>query len=277
MKKQSILAQSVFSQEAKVFLEVATHLNMSIAAEKLKINQPSVSKAIQRFEDQMQRKLLSRTNTGVKLTFDGQLLRQQLEAAAHEMGKNSKQDIFSEIRLGCHQSIAMDFFSSLIPALKKHYPETRLQISFDSSYQITRKVAARELDIGLVINPVKTQALIHYFIRKEKVSLWSSGKKKEPKMMLRHPDMLYATRVENKELESLSIPDYEVMAKMVADHSDYVAVLPDSIAARHHLHRHSSAIFSADLGLIVHEDQYPREDMKRFFAQMKACFLMKIR
>ena len=273
MKKQSSLANRVLSLEARVFIEVAQLRNMSLAAESLKINQPSVSKAIRRLEDQMKQKLFSRTNSGVQLTSDGLLLKKRLEAATHEMSKQNARDVFSEIRLGCHQSIAMDFFPSLLPQIKKIYPQTQLHITFDSSYQITRKVAQREIDVGMVINPVKTQALIHHFIRKEKVSLWSSGKKKDPKLMLRHPDMLYATKVDQKALESLAIPDYEVMAKMAADHDDYLAVLPDSIAARHGLHRNSQAIFSAELGLIVHEDQYPREELKRFFAQIKECFV----
>ena len=56
----------------KVFYYTAKYRNITLAAQKLFLTQPSVTKAIQRLEEQLDCQLFLRTKRGVTLTAEGQ-------------------------------------------------------------------------------------------------------------------------------------------------------------------------------------------------------------
>src|ERR1700744_1175921 len=98
--------------ELHYFIEVTNTLNVSRAAERLGISQPTLSLAIQRLEGSFGAPLLIRTKSGVRLTHAGQKLVAQARALLHEWDKirdEARRDE-SEIRgryvIGCHVSVA---------------------------------------------------------------------------------------------------------------------------------------------------------------------------
>jgi len=72
-------------QQIVIFLTVAEQLNLSEAARELFINQSAVSRWIQRLEESLNRKLFVRTNKGVELTEQGELLYQELKPIYEEL------------------------------------------------------------------------------------------------------------------------------------------------------------------------------------------------
>ena len=68
-----------------IFLEVASSKNLSVAASRLFISQPAVSKAIKKLEEQLHSKLFIRSSRGVKLTDDGELLYMHISQAFSEI------------------------------------------------------------------------------------------------------------------------------------------------------------------------------------------------
>jgi DNA-binding transcriptional LysR family regulator len=62
-------------QQIEAFLTVGRYLNMSRAAESLYISQPTLSKALQRFESGIGFTVFNRNNQGVSLTPQGEYSR----------------------------------------------------------------------------------------------------------------------------------------------------------------------------------------------------------
>src|SRR5690349_7643935 len=99
--------------ELQYFIEVSNTLNVSRAAERLGISQPTLSLAIQRLEHGFGAPLLLRSKSGVTLTNAGRKLVAQARHLLDEWEK-IRQDALkdeSEIRgrytLGCHASVAL--------------------------------------------------------------------------------------------------------------------------------------------------------------------------
>ena len=66
-----------------IFYETAICGNISMAARKLYISQPAISKAISKLESSLGVSLFVRSSRGVKLTPDGEILLKQLDTAFH--------------------------------------------------------------------------------------------------------------------------------------------------------------------------------------------------
>ena len=73
--------------QIEAFLTVGRYLNMSRAAESLYISQPTLSKALQRFENGIGFKVFYRTSQGVTLTPQGEYLLNALESLYYSMEK----------------------------------------------------------------------------------------------------------------------------------------------------------------------------------------------
>lgn len=74
-------------QQIEAFLTVARFLNMSRAAESLYISQPTLSKALQRFENGIGFSVFTRSNQGVTLTPQGEYLLGAMESLYTNMDK----------------------------------------------------------------------------------------------------------------------------------------------------------------------------------------------
>ena len=77
-------------QQIEVFLTVARFLNISKAAENLYISQPTLSKALNRFERGVGFRVFTRSNQGVALTPQGEYLCSMLESLYNGMAKAIK-------------------------------------------------------------------------------------------------------------------------------------------------------------------------------------------
>jgi DNA-binding transcriptional LysR family regulator len=74
-------------QQIEAFLTVGRYLNMSRAAESLYISQPTLSKALQRFENGIGFTVFNRNNKGVSLTPQGEYLLNAMESLYNNMEK----------------------------------------------------------------------------------------------------------------------------------------------------------------------------------------------
>src|SRR4051812_8184466 len=95
------------------FVEAATVLNLSRAAERLGISQPSLSLAIQRLEHAIGTELMLRSKKGVTLTQAGKLLlahsRELLQKWESIKGRAraSAQEVSGAYTIGAHVSVAL--------------------------------------------------------------------------------------------------------------------------------------------------------------------------
>lgn len=164
------------------FLEVAETKNISRAAERLGITQPSLSTAIQRLESSIDTQLLIRSRSGVQLTKAGKeflgrgrmllLNWDQIKADIH---KNNT-SVSGEFVIGCHPSVALYTLPHFLPNILQQYPNLDIKLEHDLSRKITEAVISYSIDFGIVVNPVKHPDLVIRELCTDDVMFWTASK-----------------------------------------------------------------------------------------------------
>ena len=256
----------LFRKEITVFLEVSSSLSMSKAADQLGMHQPSISKAIRKLEKELRMNLLSRSRDGVKPTADGKNLIRVIEQLRDQLMLENLKAQTQRLSIGCHQSVAMEVFPQFIPRLKGLFAASEMSFKFMTSLQVTEKVSALEIDLGIVINPVKRKQIVVRSLQNDFVAFFVNNSGKHTKgTALVHPDMIYPSRLKANERELLQVPDYEVIAEMVK-RADYTGLLPGTIAKRHGLIQTGKKLFEVNLSLIFHEDRFDAQTARKILA-----------
>ncbi len=147
-----------------VFSTVARTGNISLAAKELFISQPAISKSIQKLEENLDTTLFKRSSRGVVLTPDGELLYTKTREAFSLLQEgeaailhNRSRDI-PRLRLGASSTLSKYV---LLPRLKSYitqFPQTRIAISCQSTYQTLRLLDEEKIDMGLIGRPKKLQS-----------------------------------------------------------------------------------------------------------------------
>ncbi len=174
----------------KYFIEVSQVLNLSRAAERLGLSQPSLSLAIQRLEMEVDAKLLRRGPKGVQLSPAGA----ELAASAkvflqnwEDLKKgvaNRSDEVIGELHVGCHPSVAIYSLPYVLPQLLSQYP-LNIKLTHDLSRKITESVISARVDVGIVVNPVRHPDLVLKKLSDDQVTLWQS-----PEMSAGNRDVL---------------------------------------------------------------------------------------
>lgn len=164
------------------FIEVALTKNISRAAERLGIAQPSLSSAVKRLESTLGVILFIRGRSGVQLTkarkeffAKSRLLLLNWEQLRADVNKKEK-EVSGEYVLGCHPSVALYTLSRFIPQLVQHYPELEIKLVHDLSRKVTEGVISFEIDFGIVVNPVRHAELVIKELCTDDVAFWTASK-----------------------------------------------------------------------------------------------------
>jgi DNA-binding transcriptional LysR family regulator len=164
--------------ELVYFLEVSNTLNLSRAAERLGISQPSLSLAIKRLEESIGLPLFARHKHGVTLTQAGKQLvvhaRQLLQywEKTKSVALASQNEVQGHFTLGCHSAIAIYLVSRFLPDLLESHPKLEIHLKHDISRRITEQVINLSIDIGIVVNPIKHPDLIIRKLYDDEVTFW---------------------------------------------------------------------------------------------------------
>ena len=170
------------SSDLQYFLAVAETLNISRAAERLGITQPSLSLSIQRLEHSVGLSLFLRSKTGVQLTRGGQRLKSQAQALLSDWEKitdeiqKDETEVRGRFTIGCHPSVALYTLPSILPTLVSKYPGLEIKLEHDLSRRITEDVISYKIDFGIVINPVAHSDLVIRKLGVDYVMLWTAAK-----------------------------------------------------------------------------------------------------
>ena len=140
----------------KIFYTTAETGNISAAAKKLYISQPAVSKAVSKLEQSVGVPLFVRSSKGVTLTYEGQILYENVRNAFENIRSGEEQIRnlvdFNEghIRFGASTTLCKYV---LLPYLKKFmagYPNVGISIVSQSTYETLRLLEEQKIDIGLI-------------------------------------------------------------------------------------------------------------------------------
>lgn len=151
------------------FLAVAREQNMTEAANVLHVTQPTLSRQIADLEDELGKKLFTRTSRNTLLTEDGMHLRQRAEEIlalvnqTEDELKNDTIDLSGCIRIGAGETHAMHILADLFADLHGRYPRLTVELFTGNADAVEEKLAHRLIDFALMIEPFNTE---HYhFIR----------------------------------------------------------------------------------------------------------------
>lgn len=211
------------------FLVICETQNISRAAERLGISQPSLTMALQRLEKSLELKIVNRSKKGISLTRAGKEFQAKAKVLLEMweniklQAKHSENAIQGQFTIGCHPSVGI---YALAPRLKKlvdDYPLLEIQLRHDLSRRITEQVISQNIDLGIVINPVPHPDLIIKEIVLDRVCFWS--KEKDPKVnqiLICDPDLLQSQELlkkipKNRQFKrTLASSNLELIRELVA-------------------------------------------------------------
>ena len=140
----------------RYFLAVAREENMTRAAETLHVTQPTLSKALKSLEDELGKKLFTRHSFSIRLTEEGNLLRNRAEDLVSMADRIEKEflslnDITGgDLYFGLAESYQISFLAREIHTFKKMYPDLRYHITSGDTEQVAEKLDKGLLDFAVL-------------------------------------------------------------------------------------------------------------------------------
>lgn len=143
-------------KEQEYFLAIAEELNITKAAQKLHVSQPSLTQQLQRTEKELGCELLIRTNSGVRLTEAGsaylRMSRQMLQLAENfqvEIGQLKHMER-GKLRIGASWYLTDTFLSTAVTQFAKRYPGIQIDCMENRTNDLMEALAAGQIDLAVV-------------------------------------------------------------------------------------------------------------------------------
>lgn len=146
----------------KIFYEVAKKKNITLAAQHLCLTQPTISKCIQNLEHDLECQLFYRSQKGVTLTPEGQLLFRQVSRACQQMelARNMLQEYVDgqsgKIDIGASELTMRYFLLPYLEQFQHRYPNVNIRIhTFSTPFPVS-SLTTGGLDFALLTTPLDT-------------------------------------------------------------------------------------------------------------------------
>lgn len=142
--------------QLKIFCMVTRLQSFSKAAKMLHMSQPAVSTHIKNLEEYYQGHLFDRTPQGVVLTKAGEVFYSyalrilELQDEMEQQLESVLQKENNQIIVGASTTIGNVSLPCSIYLFKEEYPEVNIRLEIANSDEVTRKVIADEVDIGVL-------------------------------------------------------------------------------------------------------------------------------
>ncbi|HWR42715.1 LysR family transcriptional regulator [Sporomusa sp.] len=151
------------------FIEVAKQGSFTKAAKELHVSQPSISKMVRNLEDELRVTLIDRSARKIKLTDAGQALYERGIKIVESLNNvaSDLDDLMGgrkgQIRIGIPPMVQTSFFAIAIGEFKKKYPDIIIDLVEVGSKAIESMVEEGNLEIGVVVLPVKNKTNFSMF------------------------------------------------------------------------------------------------------------------
>ena len=181
--------------ELEYFSEIAATLNLSRAAERLGVGQPTLSLSLKKLEDQVRAQLFIRRHRGLVLTEAGSRLLKETESlksawnAVIQAAQNSQSEIQGRFSLGCHPSVALYSLDPFLKTLYASEPKIEIKLVHGLSRAMTEKLISGELDFAIVVNPVRHPDLVLSKLAVDEICFWKSSRALED-VLIYNPALL---------------------------------------------------------------------------------------
>ncbi|MCH2323278.1 MAG: LysR substrate-binding domain-containing protein [Pseudomonadales bacterium] len=175
-------------KQLKVFLAVASHENVSMAAEELAMSQSAASTALKELEQRFDVVLFDRVGIRLQLNEHAALLRPQAAALLSQAEQIESSLIrhsdVGEVKVGATLTIGNYVAIGIMAAFIQDHPSAQVELDVENTRAIASKVRNFELDIGLIEGELQEPDLDVQYWRDDTLSVFCSpqhplAKKKE--------------------------------------------------------------------------------------------------
>jgi len=145
----------------QAFLTVANCSSFSLAAERLFLTQPAISKRIAALESELDTKLFDRIGRKITLTEAGQALLPRAQRVILELEESKRAvsnlsgEIEGRLSVGTSHHIGLHRLPPVLRAFTSHYPDVELDLRFMDSEQACAAVIHGDLELGIVTLPLE--------------------------------------------------------------------------------------------------------------------------
>lgn len=164
--------------DLQVFMTVATEGSVTGGASRLGLTQPSVTRTLQKLEQNLGATLFIRSRKGVTLTRAGKRFtastKRLLSDFEHvsELMKAEEQGLIGIYTIGVHSDLAGHTLPKFVAGLLRDHPQLELRFEHDLSRNITKGVVNLEMEFGIVVNPIRYPDLTIYTLYSDQIGFW---------------------------------------------------------------------------------------------------------
>lgn len=144
----------------RYFLEAAREGNITKAAGRLHISQPTLSRQLKELEEELGKKLFIRSNYSIKLTDEGMLLRKRAEDILDMVDKTTDEfksldDINGgDIHIGCAESENIKYFCQIMKKTLEKHPRIRCHFYSSGTDAVNERIERGLLDFAIIVQEV---------------------------------------------------------------------------------------------------------------------------
>ena len=170
----------------RYFLTVAKEQSFTKAAEQLHITQPTLSRQLAAFEEELGISLFIRKGKSITLTEEGILLKRRaleilnLEERTLEELKGAQEVIEGTVTVGCGEFSAVEMLAEIMKQYKDKYPLVQIAVHTATADTIYEMMNKGLVDIGLFMEPVDTEGFD--YIRMKDSDHWVVGMRPDDPM-----------------------------------------------------------------------------------------------
>ena len=135
---------------------MAREQSFSLAAQRLYLSQPTLSRQLRELEEELGKKLLIRGNKGVTLTEEGMMLRKRAEEIVELLDKteqevrNSSDHVSGKIYIGAGETYAIKLIADTARKLQEDHPGIDYSIYSADGTDVLERLDKGLLDFGLI-------------------------------------------------------------------------------------------------------------------------------
>ncbi len=151
----------------RYFLTVAREENITRAAEKLHITQPTLSRQLHQLENEIGKKLLKRSNHSIQLTEDGMLLRKRAEEIIDLVEKTEtemiagNEEITGDVYVGAGETDAVRIIAKIVRKIQNEHPGIIFHNISCDSIDVIDKLNKGLVDFGVLFEPSDFSSFEH--------------------------------------------------------------------------------------------------------------------
>ena len=160
------------------YLVIVEEQSISNAALKLNITQSAVSQNLKKLEEQLEVKLIERSNKSFVLTEIGESLYKTATDVYSKLVKFEQKltatsnTIKDTLHIMSVSGLVSDDFDNLLTYFHKHYPNIDLNITTATHAEVVKKIANNQPAIGITLEPKGTDGIEKLFYLPQRYSLY---------------------------------------------------------------------------------------------------------